>query len=283
MVNIQTKYMTKNDCYKANRKITVKGIMVHLTATVGVMAKDWFSRWNKSGISKCVHYFVDDKEIWQYLPDNHRGWHAGGSANNDHIGIEGCEPPGHRYSGSTPVGYDVKKNEKYFNDMYKNMVDLIVHLCKKHGLTEKDVIGHIEGGYKGIASRSADPEHLFKLHKKSMDILRADVKKKLQGGSTVTVLRRGSKGAAVKQYQQDLITLGYDFGRYGADGSFGAATEATTKQFQRDNKLTVDGIAGPATQAKVKELLAARGSNAALEKRVKELEAQIAAIRKIVN
>lgn len=40
--------MTRNDCFTAGRKITPKGIMVHSTATPGVMAADWFNRWNKS-------------------------------------------------------------------------------------------------------------------------------------------------------------------------------------------------------------------------------------------
>jgi len=68
-----TKYMTRNDCYTAGRKITPKGIMVHSTAVPGVMAAEWFSRWNKSykageiNRQVCVHAFVDDKEVWQYL------------------------------------------------------------------------------------------------------------------------------------------------------------------------------------------------------------------------
>lgn len=45
--NLKTKYMTRNDCYTAGIKITPKGIMVHSTATPGLMAADWFSRWNQ--------------------------------------------------------------------------------------------------------------------------------------------------------------------------------------------------------------------------------------------
>ena len=60
------------------------GIMVHSTATPGVMAATGF-RWNKSirlvkQIGVCVHAFVDDKEVWQYLPWNHRGWHCAAPA-----------------------------------------------------------------------------------------------------------------------------------------------------------------------------------------------------------
>lgn len=60
--------------------------------------------------------------------------------------------------------------------------------------------------------------------------------------------------SAVKQLQQDLISLGYSFGKYGADGSFGPTTRATVIKFQRDNKLAADGVAGKATLAKINEL-----------------------------
>ena len=47
-MKIIEKFMIRNDCYLAGRKITPKGIMVHSTATPGVMAGEWFARWNKS-------------------------------------------------------------------------------------------------------------------------------------------------------------------------------------------------------------------------------------------
>ena len=47
-MNLNVKYMTRNDCYTAGKKINPQGIIVHSTATPGVMAADWFSRWNKS-------------------------------------------------------------------------------------------------------------------------------------------------------------------------------------------------------------------------------------------
>ena len=184
--NLKTKYMTRNDCYTARRKITPKGIMVHSTATPGVMASDWFSRWNKSYKSGeinrqvCVHAFLDDKEIWQYLPWNHRGWHAGGDANNTHISFEICEPGGFSYSGgSNMVGYDVKKNEIYFRKAWQNAVNLCVFLCKEYGLSEKDILSHAEGNRKGIASNHSDVGHWFPKHGENMDTFRAAVKQAL--------------------------------------------------------------------------------------------------------
>ncbi|NLF28998.1 MAG: hypothetical protein GX592_13970, partial [Clostridiales bacterium] len=54
--------------------------------------------------------------------------------------------------------------------------------------------------------------------------------------------RKGMSGDDVKQMQTDLISLGYDLGKWGADGEFGPATEAALKAFQTAQKLPVDGI-----------------------------------------
>lgn len=62
-------------------------------------------------------------------------------------------------------------------------------------------------------------------------------------------LKRGNKGEKVAILQQLLIDRGYKLPRYGADGDFGAETEAAVKQFQKDHGLKVDGIAGEKTWA----------------------------------
>ena len=190
--------MTKNDCYKAGRKIPPQGIMIHSTATPGVMAADWFNRWNKSyqagetSRQVCVHAFVDDKEVWQYLPWNHRGWHSGGRANNTHIGIEICEPGGFSYGrGSAMVGYDTKKNEIYFRQAWQNAVELCVSLCKTYGLTERDIICHSEGHKKGIASNHADVMHWFPKHGENMDTFRAAVRSALNETNPSSTLPEG--------------------------------------------------------------------------------------------
>lgn len=65
-------------------------------------------------------------------------------------------------------------------------------------------------------------------------------------------LSKGDENDAVKTLQRLLIEKGYSCGYSGADGEFGAATEAAVKKFQADNGLTADGIVGPLTWAKVK-------------------------------
>ena len=64
-------------------------------------------------------------------------------------------------------------------------------------------------------------------------------------------VRKGSKGAAVKEMQSILQRLGYDLGPCGADGDFGKCTLAAVKAFQKDHGLVADGICGPKTWAKL--------------------------------
>lgn len=165
MVAIHTKYMTRNDCYIANKQITVTKLMLHSTATKGVMAKEWFSRWNKSYIKGetdrqvCVHGFVDDKEVWQYLPWNHRAWHAGASANNFAIGIEMCE--------------DKLHTKEFADKTIKNAAELFAFLCKEFNLDPmKDIISHKEGYKLGVASNHGDPDHWIGKFGYTMDSFR---------------------------------------------------------------------------------------------------------------
>lgn len=61
------------------------------------------------------------------------------------------------------------------------------------------------------------------------------------------VLKKGCKGDDVKALQILMIANGCSCGSWGADGSFGSATETAVKQYQQAHKLRVDGIAGGET------------------------------------
>jgi len=59
-------------------------------------------------------------------------------------------------------------------------------------------------------------------------------------------LRRNDAGADVKRMQTQLIALGY-LQPGGDDGDFGTGTFNAVRDFQRNNNLTTDGVAGPNT------------------------------------
>ncbi len=185
---ITTKFMVRNDCFREDRTIEVKGIVVHSTATPGRMADSWYEPWNTSyekGEAErevCVHAFLDDKGVQQYLPWNHRGWHVGGKANNTHIGFEICEPAGLVYNEAHDaiIEIDVDGTREYFEKAYNNAVKLCVLLCRQFGLTEKDIVCHCEAHELGLASNHQDVMHWWKFYDKDMDDFREEVKKGLE-------------------------------------------------------------------------------------------------------
>ena len=79
------------------------------------------------------------------------------------------------------------------------------------------------------------------------------VPKGIDGNVPLPTLRNGSRGEYVTYLQTKLIQFGYDVGKTGADGIFGAKTESAVKQFQKDHGLDADGVVGPATWKAIEE------------------------------
>ena len=208
-MNLHKLILTENDCYKAGEKITPKGIMVHSTGAnnptlrryVGpddglLGVNQYGNHWNRTGTNACVHAFIGklaDGSIatYQTLPWDYRGWHAGASANNTHIGFEICE--------------DGLTDAVYFGKVYKEAVELCAYLCKLYGLTEKDILCHSEGYKKGVASNHSDVMHWFPKHGKSMDTFRADVKALLVEAETETLYRVQIGAFHSKKNAEDLV------------------------------------------------------------------------------
>lgn len=66
----------------------------------------------------------------------------------------------------------------------------------------------------------------------------------------VVTIRKGDKGEAVARMQAALVEKGY-LRKSEIDGDYGRITLGAVLAFQFENNLTVDGICGPATQAKL--------------------------------
>lgn len=188
--------MTKNPCYTAGRKITVKGLMLHSVGCPQPNASVFIKNWNTPSYgTACVHGFIDgnDGMVYQTLPWNHRGWHCAsgpkGSGNNTHIGVEMCEPASIRYTGgSSFTCSNLSAARTSVKKTYEAAVELFAYLCKLYGLNptaDGVIISHREGHARGIASNHGDPEHLWNGLGMgyTMNTFRKDVKEKMQGGT----------------------------------------------------------------------------------------------------
>ncbi len=164
--------LTRNPCYTAGRKITVKGLMLHSVGCPQPKAAVFINSWNSpSHDSSCVHGFIDgnDGTVYQTLPWNHRGWHCGsgskGSGNNTHIGVEMCESACIRYTaGSNFTCSNLAEARSVAERTYGAAVELFAMLCRKYSLdplADGVIISHREGHGRGIASNHGDPEHLW--------------------------------------------------------------------------------------------------------------------------
>lgn len=164
--------LTRNPCYAAGRKITVKGLMLHSVGCPQPKASAFINSWNSPAHdTSCVHGFIDgnDGTVYQTLPWNHRGWHCGsgnrGSGNNTHIGVEMCEPACIKYTaGSNFTCSDMAAAKAVAKRTYEAAVELFAYLCKKYSLdplADGVVVSHREGHSRGIASNHGDPEHLW--------------------------------------------------------------------------------------------------------------------------
>ena len=271
--------LTKNPCYAAGRKITVKGLMLHSIGCPQPSAEVLVKNWNRADHGVCVHAFVDGNTgtVYQTLPWNQRASHGGGSSNNTHIGVEMCEPGCIKYTnGAVFTCSDVRTAKAVAQRTYEAAVELFAMLCKKYSLnplTDGVIVSHAEGYKRGIASNHGDPEHLWKQLGMgyTMDTFREAVKAAMgktvavetapakaetsKGESTVNielaVLRYGDKGEQVKALQRMLYAMGYDLGNSKIDGDFGKKTCTAVKAYQTKNKLEADGVVGKNTWSKL--------------------------------
>lgn len=109
----------------------------------------------------------------------------------------------------------------------------------------------VNGKYiRGYGVPKYDAEHVENIVKEEP---KTEVNTNTQGVCKVEVkvLKRGAKGTDVRALQTLLNGYGYSCGSSGIDGSFGPATEAAVKKYQKAKGLTVDGSVGPKTWAKL--------------------------------
>ena len=86
----------------------------------------------------------------------------------------------------------------------------------------------------------------------NIEITPTPVPQETAAATTYKTLRRGDRGREVVSMQEALIKLGYLKGA--SDGNFGTGTKTAVENFQKENGLDVDGIAGAKTLEKLYSL-----------------------------
>ena len=247
---------------------TIKYLAIHYTA--GVTSKKGSARntasWFMNPASKgSADFIVDDVEIVQYNPDpssrycwavgdkkytNHKGGSLYGIAKNSNtISIEICS------SSKDGKVHDGNDSRWYFTDAaVDRAVELAKYLMKKYNIPPERVVRHFDISGKwcpGIIGWNADSgdESKWKAFKARIgDGGSVSVNTGSTGGSTL--LKKGSRGDAVKSMQIMLNAAGYSCGA--ADGIFGNKTLGALKAFQKDHGLAVDGLYGEKSAAALK-------------------------------
>lgn len=268
------KMITKKRCYVGENKPNY--VVIHETdnwkPTAG--AKNHAIAMYNGNLAGTVHYYVDSAYIYQTLEHQDGAYAVGdgngayGITNRNSINIEICVNPESNYYVA------VDKAEQ-----------LAAYLLKQYGWGTDRLKRHYDASRKHCPRRILDEGLWPEFVKKT-----AAYMGNTQTATTSTptpdespFLGRGDSGAEVKTLQTNLITLGYSCGASGADGDFGAKTEAAVKAFQKANGLTVDGLAGEKTQAKIKELLAKKADTPKTESSAIKYYVQAGAYRSKEN
>lgn len=230
MMKITQAMLTENTCYRIAQPMKVRALMLHSIGTPQPRAEVFARGWNDPAKEVAVHGFIDGNtgDVWQFLPWDICGWHAGGAANLTHIGVEMGEPDCIRYKPSSAT-FTIKDADRPAAvacalRTYNAAVELFAYLCDKFGLdptADGVIIGHAEGHARGIASNHGDPEHLWRQlgMDKTMDGFRRDVAAKLgkvapaptpdpaQGGTVYTVRAGDTLSGIGARFGVDWRTL----------------------------------------------------------------------------
>ena len=191
--HMEIRYATDNGAYRSGRKINPQGSVNHSVGCAQPSVEVFYKSMNKSsagwGVNAILGAFhKGDVRILVTMPLNARPWGCGsgkkGSWNNTKVQWEVCEPAGHTYSGGTMIGYDIAKNQVYFDRMWKMLVAWNVYVVDKFGYPISGISDHIESYYAGYGSGHADMGHWLPKHGKSMNALRAEVEAIINGADT---------------------------------------------------------------------------------------------------
>lgn len=269
MVKIIKDFISTNNKNRPGNYMKPLYITVHNTANTkeGADAANHAAFVKRSSTAVSWHFTVDDKVIYQHLPLNENGWHAGdgrGTGNMKSIGIEICE-----------------NSDGNFEKAVENAQWLIRQLMQDQGIPLANIVPHKRWSGKNCPRKLLNRWDSFKVRIASAHTSKKATAKPVKATPVkntpskpkaskpkksfylpfgiIKVTKPLTKGTGVKALQEALAAVYYypDKGakNNGIDGYYGPKTANAVKRFQLMHGLTADGIYGPKTKAKLESLL----------------------------
>lgn len=276
--------------YSLNGNLAIRSkterIILHHAESSNCTVED-IDRWHKNNGWTCIgyHFFVrKDGTIYRGRQENSKGAHAG-DANSNSIGIcfEGKYEVEEMLDAQVQAGkelvaylknkYGISKVQKHsdvcstscpgknfkFEEIANGEVSNVVVEEKK------EVAGRIANIQSDLNSRyglniAVDNIYGPETKKALVKALQTELNKQYNKGLNVdgicgiktknacVSVKRGAEGNITWILQATLVCKGYNIS---VDADFGSNTENAVKDYQSKNGLTVDGIAGPNTFAKL--------------------------------
>jgi N-acetylmuramoyl-L-alanine amidase CwlA len=294
MTTWRNQYVHVNQYTRPGKKLNgVRKLIVHYTANPGATAANHFGYFDKTAPAAkryaSAHIFVDKTEAICIIPLDEVAYAAGDVQQRDkngapYRGVPELLPSANYLSIS--VELCIEKDGTFHADTIARAVDVFAELCAAHKLDPKaDIVRHYDVTHKNcpapwVADVSKFVEFKCKVAEKmaptpvATPISTTPVTPKATPVATaqpsVSLLRQGDTGAAVKEMQTKLNKAGFNCGT--ADGIFGAKTTDALRKFQASRNLSVDGIYGPATKAKLEAACSSTRCQAeSFAKAIKEL------------
>ena len=188
-------------------------------------------------------YVRKDGSVWKGRGLDTVGAHAGGNYNSRSVGI--CAEGNFQ-------------KEFMFEAQKQSLIELLAYVWSEY--PQAKVVGHRDMDYTACPGRNFPFGEIVSGAKQ---LMAAEPKPEPKpedppataptGGAFIAMptLKRGAYGESVKAMQILLIGRGFSCGRWGADGSFGGATDNALRRYQQSVGLVPDGICGNNTWRKL--------------------------------
>ena len=239
LVSIQKISPYKSERTYRNSSSTGKISKITIHHMAGKMSAEGCLSWFASSQCRASSNYVIgyDGTIGLSVPEAYRSW-CSSNGDNDNIAIT-IELSN---TGSNDSQWPVS------DTVLQKCIVLCWDICRRNGIDKLVYTGKTDGNltrHDMFIDKVCPGPYLGS----KFPYIVEQVNKRLNDPYYRPVCVKGNQNDYVKEFQEILLKLGYDFSEYGADGSFGNLTEAAVKKFQEANGIEADGEVGTLTWA----------------------------------